>query len=454
MKKIHTKITLLLILVVTANSHGWAQLTLSGQLRTRSEFREGQGSPLPKNAKPGFFTSQRTRLSLGYSTYRLKIGVSAQDVRVWGQDASTINRSTTQDNNGLMLHEAWAEILLSDTAHKSEALSLKLGRQELIYDDSRLLGNLDWLQQARRHDAAILKYERSSWTLHLGAAFNQNKENNAGTIYNSTPAGNYAANTNGGAMYKSMQFFYASHKLKTGSLSFLFFSDQFSKFHNDTTNSSPVKTFETGAWPRMTTGLYFNDLLGKINLTAAAYHQFGKNASGQRINSYLLSIAAQYNISKKLAAGPGIDYTSGGGRGAVSNSFDPLYGTPHKFWGLMDYFYAANGFGKSGLVDYYLKSRWKASDKVLMTADLHQFTSAAKVTVPANTVGKGKNFGTEIDLVATVSITRQIAIEGGYSHFFGTALLVSPNVKNVPDARLNSNWAYLMIIVKPELLLK
>lgn len=454
MKKNYIKYLLLPVLCVVANTHAWAQLTVTGQLRTRSEYRDGQGSPLPKEAKPGFFTSQRTRLSLGYSSYRLKFGISAQDVRVWGQDVSTINRSTTQDNNGLMLHEAWAEILLTDTARKSETLSVKLGRQELIYDDSRLIGNLDWQQQARRHDAVLLKYERKSWTLHLAAAFNQNKENSSGTVYNSTPAGNYSASTNGGAMYKSMQFLYASNKLKKGSVSFLFFSDQFSKFHNDTANSILVKSFETGTWPRLTTGIYFSNLLGKVNLTASAYHQFGKNAAGQKINSNLLSAAVLYNISKKISAGPGIDYTSGGNNGSVSNTFDPLYGTPHKFWGLMDYFYAASGFGKSGLVDYYLKSRWKASDKLSMTGDLHQFTSATKVSVTSNPAGNRKNFGTEIDLVATATITREIAVEGGYSHFFSTPLLVSANVKNVTNARLNSNWVYLMVIIKPEFLIK
>ncbi|WP_315822863.1 hypothetical protein [Paraflavitalea speifideaquila] len=40
----------------------------------------------------------------------MKFGLTVQDVRVWGQDVSTINRTTTQDNNGFMLHEAWAEI--------------------------------------------------------------------------------------------------------------------------------------------------------------------------------------------------------------------------------------------------------------------------------------------------------------------------------------------------------
>ena len=128
---------------------------------------------------------------------------------MWGQDVSTINRSIAQDNNALMLHEAWAEILLTDTTIKNKSLSLKLGRQEIAYDDERLIGKLDWLQQGRRHDAAVLKYETKSWLLHLGAAYNQNKENASGTVYNSTPAGNYTATTNGGTMYKSMQFLYA-----------------------------------------------------------------------------------------------------------------------------------------------------------------------------------------------------------------------------------------------------
>lgn len=432
-----------------------AQLTLAGQLRTRTEFRDGQGAPLPMGSKPAFFTSQRTRLSLGYSAFRLKFGLTAQDIRVWGQDVSTINRTTTQDNNGIMLHEAWAEILLSDTSmQKKQSLSLKLGRQELLYDDSRLLGNLDWLQQGRRHDAVILKYETTAWTLHLAGAFNQNKENSAGTIFNGNVAGNYAANTNGGAMYKSMQFLYAGRKLQAGNISFLFFADQFGKFHSDTLNSQPVKTFESGTWTRMTTGIYFINAFRQLNTTAAAYYQFGKNAVGQDLNAYLLHAAAQYTITKKLSAGGGIDYTSGGSNGSTSKAFDPLYGTPHKFWGAMDYFYAASGFGKGGLADYYLKGKFKLTDKYTLAAELHRFNSAAPVNVAAGFKGNRKYLGSELDLIATATITRQISLEGGYGHFFGRPLLATAAVKNVPNADLNSNWAYVMINIKPDFLFK
>src|SRR5260370_5819833 len=103
-KKKFTKAGGLLLLSALFFGSVHAQLTLSGQLRTRTELRDGQGAPLSKGSAGAFFTSQRTRLNALFSTYRLKFGVSLQDVRVWGQDVSTINRSTTANNNDLLLH--------------------------------------------------------------------------------------------------------------------------------------------------------------------------------------------------------------------------------------------------------------------------------------------------------------------------------------------------------------
>jgi len=422
-----------------------AQLTFSGQLRTRSELRDGQGAPLPEGADPAFFTSQRTRLGLLFTTNRLKLNLTVQDVRVWGQDVSTINRTTTQNNNAFMLHEAWAEILLSDTAARNKAFTLKLGRQELVYDDQRLLGNLDWLQQARRHDAALLKYETGKWMFHGGVAYNQNQENASGTVYNSTPPGNYTSSTNGGNMYKSLEFFYAGRKLAKGNVSFLFLSDQFSKYNNDSTGN---KIFQSGAWSRSTTGFYFNDVYSRVGVTASAYYQFGKTSAGQKISAGLLSSFASYLFDKKTTAGIGIDYYTGGTNGTTTNAFDPLYGTPHKFAGLMDYYYAASPFGKKGLIDYYLKAKYK-SEKFWLTADVHQFTSASSIEGYDT-----RNFGQEIDLVASYALTKIISFEGGYSHYFSTNALTSPSVKNVPGARSNANWAYVSINIKPEFIIK
>ena len=132
-----------------------------------------------KGDDAALFTSQRTRLNAGFTGYRFKVFMALQDVRVWGQDQSSINRTTTEANNGFMLHEAWGEIILNDTVSKIKNLSLKIGRQEIAYDDQKVLGGLDWLQQARRHDAIVLKFANKGWIADIGAAFNQNQKNNS-----------------------------------------------------------------------------------------------------------------------------------------------------------------------------------------------------------------------------------------------------------------------------------
>src|SRR5215204_818699 len=156
-----------------------AQFSLAGQLRTRTEVRNGLGNLVLKGSKSAVFTSQRTRLSFGYKWDRLTFGVSIQDVRVWGQDASSISNA---DGNRLMLHEGWADLTLFNKADTTinttgiDLMSLKIGRQELAYDDVRLIGNLDWLQQGRRHDMALLKTIHKGWQVDLGYAYNQNAD--------------------------------------------------------------------------------------------------------------------------------------------------------------------------------------------------------------------------------------------------------------------------------------
>ncbi len=156
-----------------------AQLTLTGQLRTRGELRDGYGTLETAGSKNAAFIGQRTRLIFNYKSSHIIFQTSIQDVRLWGQDASTI---TPADGSKLAIHEAWAELVLSnkkDTAFKSSPVDyfgIKIGRQELVYDDERLLGASDWLTQARRHDAIVFKLLQNGWQLDLGAAFNQNTD--------------------------------------------------------------------------------------------------------------------------------------------------------------------------------------------------------------------------------------------------------------------------------------
>ena len=179
MRKIYkSKILLFSLLAILFNNASFAQFTLTGQVRTRTEIRNGLGNLVPDGSKAAGFTSQRTRMVFGYKWDRVTFGASLQDVRVWGQDASSISNA---DGSRLMLHEGWADITLANKADTTikfkwfDLMSLKIGRQELLYDDVRLIGNLDWLQQGRRFDMALLKTVHHGWQVDIGYAFNQNR---------------------------------------------------------------------------------------------------------------------------------------------------------------------------------------------------------------------------------------------------------------------------------------
>ncbi len=450
--------SLLLGIALTALSYteAKAQFTLTGQIKPRTEVREGQGTLQKKGDDAAAFVSQRTRLNAGYTGYRFKAFMALQDVRVWGQDASTTNRTTTDANDGLMLHEAWGEIILNDTISKIKNLSLKIGRQEISYDDQKVIGSLDWLQQARSHDAIVLKFANKSWIVDVGAAFNQNRELQVGTLYNGIPpVGTYPAGTNAiGTLYKSFQYAYVGKKFYFGDLSFLFFKDDFNKY----TTVATVKTPVQGVWSRTTTGLFYNvNPTRKINFTGSYYIQGGKNKDGRSLNASLASITSTVQVSRKLFVGPGIDYLSGtDGTKAVtadskSNEFDPLYGTPHKFWGYMDYFYVASPFGKQGLMNYFFKAKYNASDKLTLFADLHGFEAANKVSDGLGGT-RDSYLGTELDLKLTYNFTKLINIEAGYSYMQATNTMASVQVKNVTNANLTPQWAYVTLLIKPDFL--
>lgn len=130
------------IILILITSLAYSQFKIDAEIRPRAEYRHGFKTLFPDNTNAALFTSQRTRLNFTQSINKLNFYVSVQDVRIWG-DVPQLNSA---DNNGLSIHQAWAEILLDGN------FSLKLGRQEVVYDDSRIFGNVAWAQQARSHD--------------------------------------------------------------------------------------------------------------------------------------------------------------------------------------------------------------------------------------------------------------------------------------------------------------
>ena len=486
-----------------------AQLTLTGQVRTRTELRNGVGTLKPNGAKAAFFTSQRSRINFNYKWSKVIFGVTAQDVRVWGQDASTISNA---DGAKFGLHEAWAEVALYnklDSSIKSspvDYLAFKVGRQELNYDDGLLLGNLDWLQQARRHDAIVFKMLNKGWQTDLGVAFNQNTDafNYNGTYYTPanlplytkdsrgalvpTPAGlvpltgasGYSIKTGAPLLqnmpstnglnqnYKAMQFLYGAKTLKNTKVSGLFLADEFGKYKLDSVRSVVGSDTgyvfgrrynQPGVNARFTTGLQLSSAIDqkkKWLLKAGAYYQGGKDREGVNLSAYYTTASIGYT-TKKWSYVAGWDVLSGNDAfsGSTTNHrFDPLYGTPHKFWGYMDYFYVGTGSPIGGLSDKYLKFKYISTNKRLnIGADYHAFNLAAD---QVNSSGKklSSYLGSEIDILAGYQLNKITTIESGFS--FMAASTTMEYAKNVTPGSVHKNatWAYLQINIKPDFLSK
>lgn len=483
----------------------WAQFSLTGQLRTRTEFRNGTGTLKPANNKASFFTSQRSRLTFGYKSSRVIFQTSIQDVRVWGQDASTISPA---DGAKLGVHEAWADIILANKADTSiqkltvDYLSFKVGRQELVYDDSRLLGNLDWLQQARRHDAAVLKLLHKGWQIDVGAAFNQNTDafNYNGTYYTpanlpafvkdsrgnlvplpsgivplmnaqgvssktGAPAFSNAPSTNGlNQNYKALEFLYIAKKFGQSKVSGLLIADQFGRYILDSVSTVAGsdngyiygrRYNQNGVHTRLTTGLLLNSLLDskkQWSLQAGAYYQAGKDKDGLKLSAYTTTLALTY-AKQKMTYTAGWDYLSGNDAFSTSTTnhrFDPLYGTPHKFWGLMDYFYAGTGSPAGGLNNPYFKIRYTSANKKLSTGlDYHYFSLANDQKDVAGTALK-KYLGSEFDLVSSYNLNKVTNVELGLSYLAASRSMEYAKSVTPGSTKLDATWAYLQLNVKPD----
>lgn len=405
----------ILFTIVLAFSCARAQFSLSGEFRPRFEYRHGFKSLFPDQADPAAFISQRTRLNLNFKEDKLDLFLSIQDIRVWG-DVPQLN---TRDNNGFSLHEAWAKY------HLDSSIAIKLGRQEIKYDDSRIFGNVDWAQQARSHDAALFMFERNRLKIDLGIAYNQNGQSLIGNTL-TVPRN-----------YKALQYIWIHREWNKLSGSLLFLNNGLQ--YIDSLNQELDATRYS-----QTIGTHIAHKNNKLNITGNAFYQFGKDAFYNDLSAYLFGLEANYDASKKLRLGLGAELISGNDNGLQSGeenrAFNPFYGTNHKFNGLMDYFYVGNHLNNVGLFDAYLKLGWKFNSKTNLNLVFHNFSAAAMYN--------SKQFGNEIDLVYSYKIQENVSLKAGYSHMFqseGMEIL-----KGNTDGNIN-NWAWVMFNVKPTL---
>ncbi|PKV75667.1 alginate export protein [Pontibacter ramchanderi] len=394
-----------------------AQLYLTPQVRPRAEWRNGYQT-LPTGDRGAFFVNQRSRLTLDYKQDNMQTRFSLQDVRVWGDEPHL------KDIPSTAIHEAWGEVALSDK------LAIRLGRQELVYNNDRLLGNVDWVQQARSHDGVLLKARWQGLSLDAGGAFNQEKEALFDTRY-------------GMNNYKALGFLWAQKQLGDRlTVSALHISDGFQR--PDTVG---------GVYFRHTYGLDLSYRQEQVQFNGSLYRQSGEHGSGKRIDAYLAVAEVAYAM-QPFRFTIGTTYLSGmAGNERKVRSFNTLYATNHKFYGLMDYFInVPTDTRQGGLHNTYLKASFNPVSRYSLSLDYHYFALASNLNATETLPATDKRYlGSEIDAVLQYKHSDQIQFFVGYSSLFAGQSMGAIKPGN---ASAYADWGWVMVNIQPRILLK
>lgn len=411
-------------------SHDTGTFTIGAQIRPRFEYRHGFKKPFANGLKPAAFVEQRSRVWFDFTNSKFHLRVNLQDVRMWG----STNQIYKEDPSMFNAYEAFAEYYIN------KKWAFKVGRQAIDYDNARFFGDLDWAQQGRSHDAFLIKYKDGSkkFTAHAGAAFNQLQVEPKYLSYAAYVPDNY----------KIMYYVWLHKDWEKLSGSFVF------------NNDGREKAADTTIVNRQTFGLVPSFNAGKLKLEGELYYQMGFNPGGKRISAYLVSLSATLK-TKFTPITLGFDYASGTSKDAdanTDNAWNPLYGTNHKFYGFMDYFYVGNPFGQNGrttgLIDIFGKTKFNlgSSKKHSLIGHIHYFMSPVELidlTDSAGTATVGSGLGTEIDLVYKFVFAKGVSANLGYSQMFATdSMMQIKGMASVADGYAKTgvnNWIWAQI---------
>ena len=410
------------------------ELTVDFQFLGRGESRYG-GLPAVdiddedegETPKSSFLLS-RTRLAINYKRSWLQARVTPQHSGVWGQAGK----------GAFNIYESWVKF------SAPFGLFAQLGRVALNYDDERIIGSDDWAMASSSHDVLRLGYEGHGHKAHVILAYNQNADvmNSGGSYYN-----------NGAQPYKTMHtawYHYDIPKFPLGvSLLFMNTGLQHTAMDKYTDKDRSIFQHLLGGY------LLFHP--HRWQVSASYYHQFGHNEDDIRINAWMASGKVSFMPRPNYSFTAGYDYLSGdkyfavpptGAIGMVRHDvirgFSTVYGSSHKFYGAMDFFYVSaylNGF-TPGLQNAYIGGQYSPVKGLVINASYHYLAIATQLD------DMDKTLGHEVELQASYTIARDVKLSVGGSYMKGSETM--ERLKRTSNKN-TLRWSWISLSVNPRI---
>lgn len=403
-------------------------VTVGGEVRERYEFRDN--ADFNSNASDTLsFVGSRIRLHLGYEvTPDIAFFLQMQDSRLFGSETSTASNEKNLD-----LHQGYLTV-----KNLAGPLTMTLGRQEMVFGDSRLVGNFGWSNIARSFDGIKLGYSTARARTDVWVA-------TVKKFANLDPDPAFTSSN------RKEQTFFGIYHGWSGIPGMMW--EPYAMFLWDTGSGGSITDPAARDQRRVTLGLRVASqaLAESADYTAEGAYQFG-GIQGRDIRAYAFAVKAGYTLPVALKPRIGIEYDRASGDDNSSDdkfeTFENLFPTNHIHYGYMDY------VGWRNMQDLRFSLGVKPTKVSSISVDYHWFWLAEKrdnwyrasghIFRTTPTTGNTKaELGQEINLVAYTMIKEKLRLEAGYGRFFpGDYVKV-----NFPSATDDSDFLYLQAMV-------
>ena len=322
------------------------------------------------------FVQQWVRLGIGYDlSPDVNFYMEIIDSATWGGNGSNVNAGNGGDplnhngasangaGNGGRLGVRAAYMLIRNFAGV-QGLSVKAGRQYVIFGNHSLFGHFDWANTGYSHDGVMLQYSTKGWDTYLG--WFRNSESDIGQA---APVGSgqnnigTAINTGSGNIDADMFIFYNQIKSVPGFLIepyYILYSNRYNTFDN---RAQGLGTAKHSNQTRHIVGNRIEMRKGNFDFTNELVYQFGQMgdntaalvaSTGNQKNLHINAWATRnwigytmYNTAWKPRLAFNFDYASGDGRAncsitaangpcSTANTFENMFPTNHIHMGYMD----------------------------------------------------------------------------------------------------------------------
>ena len=452
-----------------------SQWDFGGSIRLRYEVKENfaiSGAPGSLDFRDhgadvsNDYFLERIRYRVGYSEKWWNVLVEGRSSLAQSDDrvaytnfppvAGTVSRKGDgPESDTIDLHQAFVTV----GNHKEFPISLKVGRQEMIYGEERLIGAFGWNNIGRVFDGAKVRWQNPWFAADFFVTRVVIPEDGRFNVANDYDwfSGVYATVTK---VPKHTLELYVLSRNASSQAAAAEPSPQYLQ-----PSARDIYTFglrlksnpgELGNWD------YILESAGQLG----NFRDPRAGAPSGRLDHEAYMVVAQggYTFSDAWAKPRlGLEYAHGSGdRDAHDDkheTFENLFPTNHKFYGYMDFFSLQNVHDVRAIFQLKPHSRLTLAleGHAFWLADTHDSFYASSggarggtTTTPGTGYGVNPGYsnfvGTELDLIGGYALTRFAQLEAGYGHFF-TGDYIRSSLSAASRGSTDADWFYLQATI-------